>query len=239
MALRTLIALLVTLHFVNAAPVKWSRIYTAWPQNPEFFSNARSVVNCTGPYALCSYAACKIISIGSKEEPSIAECGCYGQPKPTGDAAVNIGSAAGMLDRQAKTENYKACFNGTLAENNQVCATANVAPACASQSHRPRPSMYKGRFDLISTFNSATWPYDQLSPGTLCTYGQYTNCYSAGCSRKRAWNGANTTCYCPVYNVKPSENVLFVVASGNATCLGSKGFTVGSIVWNGAGVARL
>jgi len=216
----------------------WSEIYTAYPQNPDFKADARSYFKCSGPYALCSYAQCKITSIGSKTEPAIAECVCYGQPKPYDEAAaINIGGVAAMLDAEEKKKNYKVCKEGSVIQDNQVCATANVAPFCADQATKPRPSMYKGLFDIISTYNNETWPVTMTSPGKLCAVGQYTNCFSAGCELKEAWNGANTTCYCPVYNVKPGE-AFFSVTNEDAECIGTLGFAIDSIVWNGAGIVQ-
>ena len=240
MQLKLLLALFAAISYVEAASIKWSSIYTGFPQNPEIVPYAKEIVNCTGPYALCSYAECKIVSLGSKTEPAIAECGCYGYPKPTGAGAVNIGAVPGMLSKAAVEANRKECSQGTAVQGTEACAVTNVAPACAAQARKPRPTLYKGLFDLISTFNPKTWPFNEpTKPGNFCPYGQYTNCYSAGCKLKTAWNGANTTCYCPVYNIKKSDKALFLVGAANSSCVGSKGFTIGSRVWNGLGLVQV
>jgi hypothetical protein len=165
----------------------------------------------------------------------MAECGCYSYPSATGIDAVNLGSVPGMLSKTAKIANGKACGD---AQRNNTCTKVNTAPICKSQAAKPRPMLYKGLFDIISTLNVYTWPFTNPTPGNVCPYGTYTNCYSAGCLNKQAFNGANATCYCPVIDVKKGSKTLFFTSNSNSTCTGSKGFTVGSIVWNGLGLVQ-
>ena len=86
---------------------------------------------CSGPYALCAFATCRISTVGSKTEPAIAECGCYAL---SGD---NLGSPEGMLSAHQKTINTKACAG----KAGKCLKTANVVPTCFSQNAQPRPTM--------------------------------------------------------------------------------------------------
>lgn len=65
-----------------------------------------------------------------------------------------------------------------------------------------------GPFDLISAYSPTGWP-DGTDPttqgapaplGTCPDGGVYTMCFSAGCLRKRAFNGMPLRCLCPIYS---------------------------------------
>jgi hypothetical protein len=90
-----------------------------------------------------------------------------------------------MLGRAQKRINFMACGSDGL---QNPCLELNAAPTCASQKTEPRPAIYGGRFDIISTFNKNTWPVTQ-PPAVTCTAGQYANCYSAGCFQQTSWSG--------------------------------------------------
>ena len=85
---------------------------------------------CSGPYALCAFATCRISSVGSATEPAIAECGCYGL---SGD---NYGSPEGMLSAYQKAANNRVCGGSLSCQQ-----TANLAPTCFAQNTQPRPIM--------------------------------------------------------------------------------------------------
>ncbi|KAL4521158.1 hypothetical protein Ndes2526B_g00325 [Nannochloris sp. 'desiccata'] len=210
----------------------FKNIYTGWPQSSSIVAYAAGVVNCTGPYALCAYAECRIVTLGSSSSPAIAECGCFAYPNSSGQDAINIGSTEGMLSASVKDASIEIC--GTTPK--KCVKNTNFAPMCTQQNHLPKPTLYGSLFDIISTFNPATWPAYEPKSNVLCSDGgQYTNCYSAGCLNVPAWNGANATCYCPVYNVNKLEGN-FTTTNPSKSCFGSEGFTVGSIVWNGLGI---
>lgn len=89
------------------------------------------------------------------------------------------------------------------------------------------------KFDLISTYNPFTWPTSTnnsfLPTNSFCTQGQFANCCTSGCFNQRSWNGFNTTCYCPIYDMKNVDQKIFYVGEG--TCQGSRGFNTGSIIY--------
>lgn len=176
MALSLVVILLLAAGAARAIPPEWSTVYTAYPQAAGFAPYIAEAFTCSGPYALCSAAECKITSVArSSKEVSIAECGCYGFKSPSGNAALNLGATAGMLDQTLKTATAKAC-----PATSRTCAnTTNLAPACAAQNASP-PKLYGRIFDFISAFNPATWPYQNTPNATYCTNGTYTNCYAAG-----------------------------------------------------------
>lgn len=117
-----------------------------------------------------------------------------------------------------------------------------------------KPDLYNRQFDIISTYWFVGWPNATTTQTVcvfavyalvanflssffqVCTSGQYTNCYSAGCKNQTAWNGAPTTCYCPVINVTPQQKQTFFVTNPSGSCTASRGLRAGSIVYNGIGI---
>ena len=106
-----------------------------------------------------------------------------------------------------------------------------MAPFCEemqpSASSNGKPTMYGGKFDLISTFNPVAWlPSDtaggnQGSPGApiKCENGgAFAYCETAACLLKTSFNGLDTTCYCPVYT--PAAGTKFGVDGAGASCSG-------------------
>lgn len=201
--------------------------FTAYPQGNILSQYYRNSFVCNGAYTLCAYAECKITYISTDtNKASIAECGCYNF---TGE---NFGGTPGILGTVLKTANRRKCSAAcSNCENN-----LNEAPMCEAQKPGKdgKVPIYGKRFQVISAA-SDNWP-GSTTTMTTCTVGQFTNCYSAACQYVRAWNGAPTTCYCPVYNVLPSSNLRFFMSNPTGNCTGSTGFRVGSRVWNGAAV---
>ena len=196
-------------------------LYNAYPQSGTLAEYVPVGIACVGPYALCEFSMCRIVSTDTY--PPLAECGCYGQPNPTGEDAINLSAQNLLLSQEAQSLNT-VCTDLSCVEN------PNTAPACRNYNAKPKPTIYEGKFDIVSTWNADTWPqqYDSGNTNT-CTSGQYTNCCTAGCFDRPAFNGANTTCYCPVYDIKPEDESIFF--QGQGTCHGSKGFSVGCIIW--------
>jgi len=199
-------------------------LYDAYPQSANLAEYVPAGIACVGPYALCEFAMCRIVSTDT--DPPLAECGCYGQPAPTGEDAINLSAVNLLLSTSAQTANA-ACTD---------LACVQSAPVCAQYNAKPKPTIYDSKYDLISTWNEFTWPQQYESGNTnQCTSGQYTNCCTAGCFDRPAFNGANTTSNCPVYNIKPEDESIFF--QGQGTCHGSKGFSVQHHLgkWDGFG----
>ena len=49
----------------------------------------------------------------------------------------------------------------------------------------------------------------------------------------------SATCLCPVYNVKEGAATRFTISTPTGKCAGTKGFRVGSIMYNGLGLYDL
>lgn len=74
-------------------------LYDAYPQSANLAEYVPAGIACVGPYALCEFAMCRIVSTDT--DPPLAECGCDGQPAPTGEDAVNLSAVNLLLSESA------------------------------------------------------------------------------------------------------------------------------------------
>ncbi|WIA23202.1 hypothetical protein OEZ86_010092 [Tetradesmus obliquus] len=199
----------------------WGSIYTAYPVNKVLgtglFSNLFDTFACLAPYALCAYANCTIVE---GTNPPVAECGCQVSRATLKSDAYSCGTATTVLDKNLQSAMEQRC--GSIGVQNSVCSNPpNQAPFCPlmKRNRCGKAAMYGGVFDVISTFNSTTWPSGITSPQggagpapQYCLKGCSTNCFAAACHLKTAWNGMPATCYCPVYCNQPG-----FILSANST----------------------
>ena len=246
----------------DPATADWSKIYTGFPQGSAL-TGANLLgfgdMKCLSNYAICAYANCTITFASN---PPIAECGCLSviagkvspnRPNgfPLGDP-FNIATIDAILDKKLKEESRMvcdtkdACSPPPTSVAEFVSGTQfNVAPFCEemqpSASSNGKPTMYGGKFDLISTFNPVAWlPSDtaggnQGSPGApiKCENGgAFAYCETAACLLKTSFNGLDTTCYCPVYT--PAAGTKFGVDGAGASCSGQSVNGKLTFVQNGA-----
>ena len=248
----------------NPATADWAKIYTGFPQSktPSSILNFVGQVpvaefplvggmRCLTDFAICAFANC---TVSFASNPPVAECGCLpvngGQPvvpgKPNGLPRVdptNLATAAVILDKKVKVPSVKLCGSTSLCSEN---ANYNVAPFCKamqpSAGSAGKPTMFDGKFDLISTFNENAWGITDTSPTsnqgfpapqpTLCTEGgAFAYCETAGCLNKTSWNGLPLTCYCPIYKVAPGTP--FFVGGLGSTCSGTSSGDKLQFVQNG------
>jgi hypothetical protein len=132
-----------------------ANLYDAYPQSRNLAEYVPAGIACVG--TLCEYTY-----------PPLAECGCYGQPNPTGEDAINLSARNLLLSQSAQAQNT-GCTDLKCVENPES------APVCAQYNAKPKPTIYNSVFDLISTWNYFTWPQQYESGNTnQCTSGQYT-----------------------------------------------------------------
>ena len=236
----------------DPATADWSKIYTGFPQSQTptttlTFVNSVGVakfpsvggMKCLSDYAICAFANC---TVSFASNPPIAECGCLpvlggevrlpGKPNgfPRG-SPFNLATSAVILDKKVKVPSVKLCNDTSLCFED---ANYNVAPFCRamqpSATSSGKPTMFDGKFDLISTFSELAWGVtDTLQASnqgfpspepTLCTEGgAFAYCETAGCLNKTSWNGLPTTCYCPIYT--PAPGTPFFVGGLGSTCSGT------------------
>lgn len=230
----------------DPATADWSQIYTGFPQSqtPTITLNGNvgapifppvGGMRCLSDFAICAYANC---TVSFKSNPPIAECGCL--PVRAGEVNVpgnpngllvldpfNLATAAVILDEKVKVPSVALCDNSVRCFEKK---NYNVAPFCKEMhpSLSGKPTMFEGRFDIISTFNPFAWRAgDTSSPNqgspsdpNLCTQGgAFAYCETAGCLNKTSWNGLPLTCYCPIYT--PAPGVPFFTAGSGSTCAGT------------------
>uniref|UniRef100_A0A383WPC6 Pherophorin domain-containing protein n=1 Tax=Tetradesmus obliquus TaxID=3088 RepID=A0A383WPC6_TETOB len=193
----------------NAKTFDWASVYTAYPVNnvvgTGILLNMVDLFTCSAPYALCAYANCTIVE---GTNPPVAECGCQVSSATLGRGALSIGTTPTILDKNLQTATAQRC-GSSIGLTYSICTNPpNQAPFCPlmRRNRCGKASMYGGVFDVISTFNTSTWPSGITSPQggsgpgfKYCTKGCATNCFAAACHLKTAWNGMPATCYCPVY----------------------------------------
>ena len=231
---------------VDPATENWSKIYTGFPQSqtPTITLNGNASVpvfpsaggmKCLSDFAICAFANC---TVSFESNPPIAECGCLpvrggsveipGKPNgfPVPDP-YNLATAAVVLDKTVKVPSVALCGES------QACfedSNYNVAPFCKKMqpSLSGKPTMFGGRFDIISTFNAFAWGItatsspNQGSPSNpvLCNEGgAFAYCETAGCLNQTSWNGLPLTCFCPIYT--PAPGTPFFVAGSGSTCAGT------------------
>ncbi len=219
----------------------WTKVYTAWPQPIATFAESFVAdLTCLSSYALCAYANCTVMPDSSIP---MAKCGCVAVPPnkfPVG------GSSAGILEKSYKDPSLALCGPKTKTFNCSAAENYNTAPFCSgmqpSVTSKGKARMYHELFDIISTFNPDAWPKNTTSnqgqPGTGATVcdngGAFALCYSAGCTKKAAWNGMDTTCYCPIYYPKAGQRFTLPSNAPGFSCSGQS--VNGKIVYvqNGA-----
>jgi len=231
----------------DPATADWSKIYTAIPQGASVTTdNVKGLGNmkCLSNYAICAFANC---TITFDSNPPVAECGCLSvQGGHTSVSRLNgfpvvdpfsLATVGATLDAKLKAASAKLCSTaGVCAPPTSNSSAAefisgpvyNTAPFCAEMqpSSNGKPTMYGGKFDLISTFNPFAWgPSDtqggaQGEPGAgidcTSTGGSFAYCETAACLLKPSFNGLDTTCYCPVYTLPAGTK--FQAAGRGATC---------------------
>ncbi|GAX74801.1 hypothetical protein CEUSTIGMA_g2248.t1 [Chlamydomonas eustigma] len=208
---------------------KWSEIYDAYPQPISATQYVPYSFSCLSAFALCAYANCTVTSFDSY--PPIAECGCVTvRPRQfPAKAPYNLGASIGLLDKKLKKATKAVCGKGFDCTRD---SHYNTAPACEQMmpslsSPAGKAKMYSGKFDIISTFNDFAWPENTTanqgqkgSPQICSNGGVFVNCFSAGCMYKKAWNGLDTTCYCPIYYVEAGTNFSLSGHTEGYSCLG-------------------
>lgn len=109
---------------------------------------------------------------GTNGEFPIAQCGCYNQN------GLNLGAPPGILSQSAKNQATNQCKGPTSG----CIAKVNSASMCSLQQPgaNGKPRLYNRQFDIISTYWFFGWP-NATTTQTVCTAGQYTNCYSGMC----------------------------------------------------------
>ena len=233
--MKTVIFAVITELFITCAagqlqPQDWKKVYTAH-QSKALLTYVESAFLCSGPYALCAYAACTPIP---NSDPPVAECGCYAYGNTS-----NLGGASGVLSAYAKQQTKQACGVGKAMD---CLTTTNMAPFCKYMNSK---TLYKeAKPDYISTYNPDDWPLTTgIQPKTVqCTNGgTFTNCFSAACYKgapksRHTPKGSpsfNATCYCPYYTTKTQP---FLVWNGTANPCGptSKAqLTPRTVIFNG------
>ena len=210
----------------DPATADWSKIYTGYPQPV-----TQGTILCLSDFAVCAFANC---TVSFQSDPPVAECGCLpiragvpGPAKPNGlplPSPYNQMTIGNIVDAKLRAATVKLCGNGTRCVPGSAPFCGEMAPSAATG----RPTMFGGRFDLISTYSPTAWTASDTAPGTgqgfpgpaiTCSAGgAVAECNGAACLNRPAFNGLPVTCYCPIYT--PPPGTPFFVAGLGATCSG-------------------
>ena len=148
----------------DPATADWAKIYTGYPQPV-----TDGTILCLSDFAVCAFANC---TVSFQSDPPVAECGCLpiragvpGPSKPNGlpvPSPYNQMTIGKILDAKLRAATVKLCGNGTGCPPGAAPFCAEVLPSAATG----RPTMYGGRFDLISTYSPTAWTTADTAPGS-------------------------------------------------------------------------
>lgn len=219
----------------DAATFDWSSVYNAGPQGKTF--SVSGAMKCMSDFALCAFAVCQVVPGTSPLVaecgclPVRAGVGVDPATSLPKLSPFSLATNAAVLDAKLKVATTKLCTPlGVCAPNPDVVSgqTAadlprevllftnssifNTSPFCLEMLPSPssggKPTMYKGMFDLVSTFNPFAWKVGSTvdpitqgapNPGTKCPAGAgvFAYCEAAACLERTSFNGMPATCWCP------------------------------------------
>ncbi|KAI9003390.1 hypothetical protein DFJ74DRAFT_694724 [Hyaloraphidium curvatum] len=172
------------------------RQYTAYPVVNKTSPLLNDWALCRGPYALCSAANCTLNFAGREKSPVLmAECGCVLPNATNLLPSRSYVNPIYILDERLKKEYRTQCPNYGASPG---CRLPNVTKVCREINQR---KIYGGVYDFISTYqvSSQSGGFNQRCEAPPGVQAMYAQCMTAGCIRKRAFDGSPVSCYCPVY----------------------------------------